>query len=659
MGSLGMGGHAARNGFRLAVALILAIVGCERAGRTDDSTPNRSNEPTFAADIAPILDDHCVPCHRPGASAPLALLGYDDARAYGPLLAQVTQQGVMPPWLPEPECGEFVGARRLSEGEIEVIQRWVEAGMLPGDLGKLETPIIGADGWELGRPDLVMRMPQPYALAAEGGDAFRNFVLSVDSMPSIWVRAVELKVGKRTVVHHAVLSVDPTDASRRLDRDDPEPGFAGMISPGSHSPNGFFVGWAPGKSVFQAAPGMAWQLEPGTDLILHLHLRPSGRVEEVGAEIGFYQANRPPERRPALLRLGSETLDIPAGESDYVAEDSLLLPVDVELLSLFPHAHFLAREMHASATFPDGVRRCLLRIERWDFNWQDEYRFVQPVALPRGTRLAMRYVYDNSPESPANEQGPPRRVVFGPNASDEMGDLWIQVVPRDAAALPELQELLVQKHLDLRAAGWMKQLEREPGRADIHLALADALRNLGRMEEAATHYRAALAVAPDDRTRLELAETLMALGQPDSAANYFRRALELRPNEGRALYGLGSALAAQGDLARALEYFAAAARAEPAWPDPLTAMAWTLATETEFLAPARAIELAERAAELTRWRDAGVLHVLAAAYASARQFDLAVSTAQAAVDLASAAGENALASNIEEYLSLYRSLQRP
>ncbi len=239
-------------------------------------------------------------------------------------------------------------------------------------------------------------MPEPYALAAQGGDVFRNFVLSADTPAAGWVRAVELKVAKRTVVHHAVLSVDPTDSSRRLDLEDPQPGFAGMISPGSHSPDGFFVGWAPGKSYFQVAPGMAWRLEAESDLVLHLHLRPRGAVEEINAELGFHLADRPPERRPALLRLGSETLDIPAGIADYVAEDSLVLPVDVDLLSLFPHAHFLAREMHASATFPDGVPRCLLRIERWDFDWQDEYRFVQTIALPRGTKLTMRYVYDNS-----------------------------------------------------------------------------------------------------------------------------------------------------------------------------------------------------------------------------------------------------------------------
>lgn len=650
--------HAVRDGLRLVIALILAIAGCE-GGRPDDSRPDATGTPTFAAEIAPILSTHCTHCHQRGESAPFALQTYEDARAYGPLIEQVTLRRTMPPWLPAPGCGEFAGARRLSEREIGVIQRWVEAGMPAGDLESVEAPKVDSDEWELGAPDLVMRMPEPYALAAQGGDVFRNFVLSGDSPATVWVRAVELRVAKRSVVHHAVLSVDATGTSQRLDDEDPQPGFAGMISPGSHSPDGFFVGWAPGKSYFQSAPGMAWRLEAGSDLVLHLHLRPSGAVEEVSAELGFHLADRPPERRPALLRLGSETLDIPAGVSDYVAEDALVLPVDVALLSLFPHAHFLAREMRASATLPDGTQRCLLRIERWDFDWQDEYRFVQPVALPRGTKLTMRYVYDNSAESPANAARAPRRVVFGPNATDEMGDLWIQVVPRDAGALPELREQLVRKHLSIRAAGWQKRLQREPESADVHLALADALRRLGRLEEAAAHYRRALSLVPDAPAQLELAETLMALGQTDSAIHHFRRTLDLSPTEGRALYGLGSALADQGDLALAMEYFAAAARAQPGWPNPLTAMAWTLATEPEFLAPQRAVELGERAAALTRWRDPAVLHVLAAAYASARQVDRAVSTAQAAFDLASAAGQATLAATIEEYLILYRSLQRP
>ncbi len=652
-------GHAATDASRLVIALILAILGCEGGGRTGDSTPDVPGTPTFASEIAPILSTHCAHCHQSGESAPFALVTYENARAYGPLIGQVTRQRTMPPWLPAPGCGEFAGARRLSDREIEVIQRWVEAGMPAGDLEGFEPPEIGSGEWELGAPDLVVRMPEPYALAAEGGDVFRNFVLNADIPAAAWVRAVELKVVKRAVVHHAVLSVDATDTSRRLDDEDPQPGFAGMISPGARSPERFFVGWAPGKAYFQAAPGMAWRLEAGSDLVLHLHLRPRGAVEAVSAELGFHLVDRPLERRPALLRLGSETLDIPARAADYVAEDSLVLPVDVDLLSLFPHAHFLAREMHASATLPNGTQRCLLRIERWDFDWQDEYRFVQPVALRRGTKLKMRYVYDNSAESPANAERVPRRVVFGPNATDEMGDLWIQVVPRDPGQLSELREQLVRKHLSIRAAGWEKLLQREPDRADVHLALAGALRGLARLEEAATHYRRALSLAPDAQTQLDLAETLMALGQTDSAVHHYRRTLDLRPSERRALYGLGSALADQGDLAQAMEHFAAAARAQPGWPDPLTAMAWTLATEPEFLAPQRAVELGERAAELTRWRDPAVLHVLAAAYASARQVDRAVSTAQAAFDLAAAAGEGALAATIEEYLVLYRSLQRP
>ncbi len=346
------------------------------------------------------------------------------------LLATVVATRVMPPWQPDSEEGEFSGDRRLTPAEISTLNRWVEDGILEGDpADRFPVPAF-TPGWQLGTPDIVVAMPESFTVPADGPDVFRNIVLALPLTERRFVRALEFRPGNARVLHHARLLLDDTGEIRRLDAADPGPGFGGMDVPGARFPDGHFLGWAPGKMPTREA--YPWPLEPGNDLVIQMHLKPTGRPEPVQASVGLYLTDTPPSTTPVMLRLGSKTLDIPADSSTYEVTDRFTLPVDVLALSIYPHAHYLANEMNVVARMPNGRTDTLLRIPNWNFNWQDEYTYAQPVALPRGTSIEMRYRYDNTAQNPHNPSTPPRRVRFGSETRDEMGELLIQVLPRIA-----------------------------------------------------------------------------------------------------------------------------------------------------------------------------------------------------------------------------------
>jgi hypothetical protein len=350
----------------------------------------------------------------------------------------------MPPWLPEPGFGDFVGERRLTGPEIETIRRWVEQGALEGNRADLPPLPEVVDDWQLGKPDLVVTLPEPYILPGGGPDVIRNFVIPLSSSVRRirYVRAVEFRPGNPRFIHHAVVAIDQTLSSRRLDAKDPGPGFEGMDVGRAHPPDGQMVVWTPGMVPFGNSGGTVWRLEPESDLVLQLHMVPAGKPEMIQPTIGFYFAEGPGAGPPLyLMRLyADEALDIPPGEKDFVVTDTIEVPADVEVLSVYPHAHYLAQTTEAWAMLPDGTKQWLIRIPQWDFDWQDMYRYATPIPLPRGTTVTMRYSYNNSAENVRNPNRPPKRVTAGDRSSDEMAHLWLQVRPRRAEDLPVLQD---------------------------------------------------------------------------------------------------------------------------------------------------------------------------------------------------------------------------
>lgn len=535
-------------------AAALALAGCGPSG-----------PPTYAGDVAPILYENCSRCHRPGGPAPFTLLSYEDARVRAPLIAEVTGRRYMPPWLPARTDHPFEGERRLSEEEIATLRRWAEAGAPRGDPEEGPPAPEWSSGWVLGEPDLVVEMADTFEVPEAGVDVFRNFVIPLPVERTRYVRTVELRPGNPRVVHHAVMSVDPTPYSRFAEAREPGPGFDGMYSGSkARTPGGFFLGWTPGRVPSFNPPGMAWELEPGTDLVLQLHLRPTGQPEKVRAQAGFYFTDTPPERSPMILRMGGQTLDIPAGESDYVVEDEFELPTEIRILGAYPHAHYLGKEMLLEARLPGEDVDTLLHIPDWDFNWQDAYRYAQPVSLPAGTVLRMRYVYDNSGTNPQNPHRPPRRVVLGYESTDEMAELHLQVVAGRAGERELLQQEVGRKALRDQVEAWQHMLRLDPDDVEAHFGLGSFLQSQGRLEEAAERYRRVIAGAPDHaQAHHNLGLVRQAQGDVEVAIGHYREAIRAMPEHANAHNNLGSALATRGPTDEALEHLRRAVEIDP------------------------------------------------------------------------------------------------
>jgi len=496
--------------------------------------------------------------------------------------------------------GVFLDERRLTDGEIGLLERWVEDGMPLGDPSAVPARPERDEGWALGTPDLVVELEEPYVVPAGGDELFRNFVLPAPLERTRWVRAVELRPGDAHVVHHATLVVDPTPASRELDAADPGPGFDGMGSAGgAEHPGGVFIGWTPGKSPVPGPEGLSWQLHPGTDLVARLHLRPMDAPAEVRTAVGLHFADAPPERLPVAVQLGVQAIDIPAGEPDYEVQDSFALSVPVDVLSVYPHAHYLGRLVQAWADTPAGERIWLLEIPEWDFDWQDEYRFRDPVRLPAGTTLHMRYTYDNSAGNPRNPSDPPVRVTYGPRSVDEMADLIVQTLPLSREGSAALARAVGQKVAAIKVQGYELALREgledaslrynmgiaaaamgQPARAEEHLRratfldprFAEAFINLGivlhqqgRVPEALAAYERAVALAPEEpRAHHDAGVALSELGRAAEAERSFRRAIEVDATFALSHKRLGRLLEARGDLGGAVASYRLAAEHAPA-----------------------------------------------------------------------------------------------
>jgi Flp pilus assembly protein TadD len=512
---------------------------------------------TFNKEIAPIIYQNCAVCHHSGGSAPFSLMTYQEVKKRAEQIADVTQSRYMPPWLPE-NHGEFVGERRLTEPQIKNLKLWSEQGKAEGKPADLPPMPKFNEGWQLGQPDLILKMPQAYMLRAGGKDVFRNFVIPVPLTKTRYVKAIEILPGNKKIVHHANILIDRTQSSRELDKKDGSPGFEGMsisIESERFEPDSHFLFWKPDSPPYAEAKEMTWQLDKGTDLVLNMHLQPSGKPEPVQASVGIYFSDTPPTKFPMLLQLeGDGKLDIAAGKKDFVVTDEYRLPLDVDLLGIYPHAHYLGKDIQAVANFPDGTKRELIHIKDWDINRQSVYHYVKPLFLPAGTVISMRWTYDNSTDNIRNPNQPPRRVVAGNNSSDEMSHLWLQVLPRGQEDLrPILQESMMRH--------W---LEKYPEDFTAHFNLGAVLQSAEKFEEALGEYNAALRSKPDDPATLNsLGTTLQTMGQFEAAINQYRKVLSIKPDYVSADYNWGNLLLAAENPGEAVPHFQAVLRTNP------------------------------------------------------------------------------------------------
>jgi tetratricopeptide (TPR) repeat protein len=531
---------------------------------------------TFTHDIAPIVYEKCAPCHHPGEAAPFSLLTYADVKKRAALIAAVARRGYMPPWLPEHGYGDFADERRLTADEISTVASWVSAGAPEGPAAELPPAPSFHDDWQLGTPDLVIEAASSFPLPASGPDIYWNCIFTPGLTARRWVRAIEIRPGERRLVHHANLLVDRM-GSARAQETAPGKGFPGMdlvLMRSPFDPDGHFLFWKPGAAPHVEPEGFAWRLDPGNDLVLNMHLQPSGKPEEVRPSIGLYFTGRPETKFPLIMELENDNaLDIPAGARDFVVSDDFRLPLDADILAVYPHAHYLGKLLEAWATLPDGSKKWLVRIPDWDSNWQAVYYYREPLFLPRDAVIHMRYHYDNSAANVRNRSHPPQRVRAGNRATDEMGHLWLQVLPRGPGdRRRELQEAVIRHRLDknpddfeahlnlgaieltrLNAQAAVTELRAavrlQADRPEAHNMLGLALASTGRNAEALEQYALALRARPGYASaRFNLATALAKAGRLDEAVDNLRRVLADNPEDPAAKRRLAEALTLRGRL---------------------------------------------------------------------------------------------------------------
>ena len=553
-------------------------------------------EVTFARDIAPLMYEACASCHREGGPAPFSLITYDQVRRRATQIAGVTRSRFMPPWKAEPESGNFVGQRVLSAREIERIQRWVELGTPEGNPRDLPRRPTWPDGWLLGTPDLIVTLDAPYSLPASGTDVFRIFAIPLPVAATRFVRGIEFHPGNARVVHHANIRIDATPASRQRDAADPLPGYEGLMPRSAQYPEGHFLGWTPGQVAPLVPSDLAWQLEPGSDLVVQLHMQPSGAIEEVKPSIGLFFGHEPPRHTPTILRLGSQSIDIPPGERQYVIKDAYTLPVDVDVLAVQPHAHYRAREIKGIATLPDGSTRWMMHIADWDFRWQHVYREVAPIALPKGTVLSMEYTFDNSAENVRNPQLPPARVLWGQRSQDEMGDLWFQLLARNDRDRATLARDVNGKMTAEDVKGYETMLRVSPDDTELHDDVALLYLGLGRPADAVRHFAASAAVKPQSAaSHYNLGTALAAASRLDEAAAALRQALTINPRSAATYANLGAVVLQQGRTAEAVNHLEEAVRLDPANLQALNTLSLAYGASGRF---DRAVDIADAALRL-------------------------------------------------------------
>jgi len=509
--------------------------------------------------VAPLLNENCVRCHRPGGLGPFSLATYDEARARAEGIAEMVTARRMPPWQPVAGFGvsPLRDEPRLTEADRETLRRWAAAGAPAGSAPGAAPPATAGD-WPLGEPDLVVSLAERYTVAPGAGVEYRNFALPVDISAPRWVRAVDIRpdAAAEAAVQRVLITLDDTGTGRRLQDEQDAPGFAGPAPDQGRFPPGDFLVWAGGRHTNPPPGDVAWRIDPGTDLLLQLGLRSREQPVDVQVSVGLYFSDAPPARRRVGIVLDAPALDIPAGEPAHVVEDRYILPVAVEMAGVYAYLHRLGTAVEVAADTPDGAAVGLLRIDDWRFDWQDGYRYTEPVRLPAGTVLRARFSFDNSSANPHNPSDPPIRVRYNPDNTSPRAEVFLQALAVSTDDEAALVENLFRKQARNDLLGLQAMLRVDPNDYRSHTDLAARYLSLNQLALARQHLDTALSLAPGHATaHYNLGSLLVAEGDTAGAIDAFREAVRVRPEYAAAHNNLGALLATTGDLSQAIVYY--------------------------------------------------------------------------------------------------------
>jgi hypothetical protein len=391
-----------------------------------------SAEPTFNKDVLPILQNRCQGCHRPGEAAPMSFLTYKDTRPWAAAIREAVSTREMPPWHADAAHGTFRNERRLTDAEIETLSQWAKTGAKEGDPKDAPAPRQFAEGWTIGKPDLVLDMGADYKVPASGTIEYTYFVAPTGLTEDKWIEKIELRPGARTVVHHAVLLSRPPDSKfvreakpgvgfvpepekETKQENDPSPGEFFSLA-GTEEVMSIYV---PGGDAYQVRPGQARLLKAGNDLVFQMHYTASGKETTDRTQVGIVFAKQPPKERVINTGVLNTGLKIPPGAPSHRETAKVELQADVKLESMFPHMHLRGKAFEIIAKMPGGEPRTLLKVPRYNFNWQTSYYLTEPLTLPKGTELTAVAWFDNSPNNPFNPD-PAKEVHWGSQSWEEM-----------------------------------------------------------------------------------------------------------------------------------------------------------------------------------------------------------------------------------------------
>lgn len=447
---------------------VVAVPTADAIGCPLPESANPPADPTYCKDIAPILNAHCVECHRRGQVGPFALETYEQARKRASDIATVVESRAMPPWKPAPHFGTaFKDSRALSSRIIATLVAWADSGAPEGDRSQLPAPPTFSSDWALGTPDLVIDTGNDFPVAAGGDDVYRCFVAPTNLPDDVYISAIDYRPGNRKVVHHVLAYVDVSGKARERDNAEPGPGYACFAGPGEPI-HGDLGGWAPGMRPSFLPDGVGRSLPKKSDVIIQVHYHPSGKAETDRTQVGLYFSRKPIRQTLHWNAALNTQMQLPPGKSNIEIKASWEIPVDLVAYAVTPHMHLLGRDMTMSIQFPDGKVKDLIKIDDWDFNWQQAYYFQQPFEVPKGSRLLIEAHYDNSASNPKNPNRPPKLVRWGEATHDEMciGFLAVTKKGQDLTRPGSKDDLaeIFRKQMDERKAEFEKRARAAQGK---------------------------------------------------------------------------------------------------------------------------------------------------------------------------------------------------
>ena len=391
-----------------AIMLAAALSGTAFAAASSNTNAD-VEKVTWAEHVAPLLFERCAGCHRPGQTAPMSFLSYDEVRPWAKSIRKVTADRTMPPWFANPEHGKFVEDPRLTDEQIEMLAKWVQAGAPSGDLSKTPAVPTFPTEWEIGEPDVIFTM-EPFQVTDEMEDHYQWLKVENPSTEDRWIKAIEVHPKFASAVHHQLTYIGPPDATVESVQG------AGQLD------LEFVSGTGPGVKplVYPTGYGMLLPARSTIFFQMHYHKTPgpgTGGVDQTSAAMTFHDEK--PENRIATLWIVDPALDIPPGEANYPSASSFTAPHDALVFDFTPHMHLRGKAMRFTAEYPDGQKEVMLDVVGYDFNWQLTYTPTEPRRLPAGTRIAVDAMFDNSADNPLNPD-PAAAVRFGEKTTDEM-----------------------------------------------------------------------------------------------------------------------------------------------------------------------------------------------------------------------------------------------